>query len=245
MKLGGLLGLVCLAAACGGGSSTPDAAVPDGAPPPPDAQANCNTVYLAFDQIDLHVGAEDATVSSSSIIPADATAPGYRLDAADRETQIAAITDQIVNTLSPLGIDVLSIRPASGDYTMIVIGGSSTDVGLQAGLGGVSSFAGCDQPVPKRITYAFDTVNGVHQPEIGVANIAIGSFLVGLGTPTSSDAADCLCWDAPGCGGAVAAACTIGGATTPRYDSSVCGTGTTFDEPAVIAAGLDAITCPP
>jgi hypothetical protein len=243
MKLGGLLGCLCLIAACGGGSSAPDAAVFDSAPLPPDAQTNCNVVFLEFESIDLHLGAEDATVSSSSIISADVTAPGYLQDAADRETQIADITDQVVNTLTPLGVDVVTVRPAAGDYTMVVIGGASTDVGIQAGVGGISAFTGCDTPVPRRVTFAFDTVSGTQAMPFQVANIAIGSFLVGLGTPTSSDAADCLCWDSPSCNGAVA--CTLGGTTTPRYASSFCGTGATFDEPAAIAAGLDGITCPP
>ena len=233
--------LVCLfVAACGGKTGgAPDGSVTIDAAGSIDAKPPCNVLYLNFESQALTSGTEDATNNVSSIINQPEVAPGYRQSDPNRAMKMLDITGQVKGALQPFGVTVVTTRPASGDYTMVIIGGASQDIGLQAGFGGTAPFKGCDMPIPKRITFAFDNINGNSISPVAVANIAIGSYLVSLGAPTSSDAMDCLCWDAPTCTNKVA--CTIGGAQTPRYQSSQCGSGATFDEPAKLTQLL---TCP-
>lgn len=234
--IGVVLGVVLWAGCGGGGDSAPPDATSnliDAAPP------DCNVVFLNFESQALTLGVEDSSLNQSSIINAPVTVPAYLVNDVDRDAKMAEIATQVSGTLGLLDVVVVTDRPATGDYTMVMMGGSSTDSGLASGIGGISAFAGCNQPIPKRITFAFDTIVGTAQPAFASANIAMGSYLVGLGTPTSSDPTDCLCWDSPTCN--QPGACTLGDAATPRYDQSICGSGTTFDEPAILAALL---TCP-
>lgn len=150
-----------------------------------------------------------------------------------------AIVDQITSTLAPFDVDIVTTRPTSGDYSMIVIGGEGPDLGLPQGTLAVSSFGGCDTVVPRRVSFAFDNTSGNPLPTYVIGSLAVGGYLLGLGLPTSDLAGDCLCWESPSC--TFTAACTIGGANTPRYQQSLCGTGPDFDEAGLITAGL---TCP-
>jgi len=231
-----LLALLLLAA-CGGGTggSSPDAQVSSS----PDAATGCNVVFLEFDSVHLTPGPDDAPNNASSMINAPKITPGFHAGDATRDADIATITAQVSSTLGSLGVAVVTTRPASGAYSMVVIGGTSAGLGLGSGLPGLAPFSGCGIPVANRITYAFENAGGAMFPDEQVADLAIGGYLVGLGVPTSSDTNDCLCWDSPSCQDA--SACTLGGAQTPRYQSSACGSGATFDEPSTLAAAL---ACP-
>jgi hypothetical protein len=230
----------CALSACGGGSGDDDGVAPDAQTPPdagpPDADFSCNVVFLNFEGAALTPGQDDATTDTSSIVAGPETYPPFRAGDPDRIPKIEAVATQITDTLAPVGMTIVTTRPADGDYTMVMIGGESGDIGLADGVAGIAPFAGCGTLIPRRITMAFEADNGNAFSLVHSANIAIGSILVTLAVPTSDDPGDCLCWDAPGCTGEVA--CTIGDENTPRFQQGQCGTGATFDEPAVIAAAL-------
>lgn len=228
---------MCLLVACGGddGPATPDANVV------PDAiDGTCETWFFQFEGVSLTPGLEDAPNDQSSVVSEPETAPAFDSGDDDRDARLDAFMDQVTATLSPFGIAAVRDRPTTGDYHMVVVGGASTDIGLPADIGGISPFAGCGTPIPKRITFAFQIIGGNEIDDVALANLALGSLLVGYGTPTSDDPDNCLCWDSPSCTGGDGA-CELTGADTPRFDQSQCGTGTTYDQIAALEAE---ISCP-
>jgi hypothetical protein len=138
-------------AACGeSGNSPPDAPLTIDAPATTDALPafDCATsptsgehkVFLAFEGATL----SDAAVSSSSENTAafladgvTATIPAWRADDPDREAHLQTVVCTLRETLYPYDIEVVTARPASGDYEMVVIGGRGTDLEINLSSGSV------------------------------------------------------------------------------------------------------------
>lgn len=217
------LAIVCLLAACdasvsGGGSASEradaapgddtDAAVPDA----PGACPSGRDIYLSF-------GGEPLTKSPGNA-PSDATqnrvswigvasvnVPGYRLGDPDRTTKIATITQRIQTALADFPMEVVTTRPATGPYVMIVFGGNRDQLGTQYSYA-VNHFD-CGDPVKSDVAWVSDVV-----PFEKVDDYAIGAVLFGLGLGGTNDPNDCMCGWANGCDQPETSQCTLSSSIT-------------------------------
>ena len=132
--------LCCLAAACGVQIEQRSGANPDLDPPAdgpasqPDTAPACSNgrvVYLNFEGATLTAAAaSDATQNRASWMQiSSGTAPRYKTAAADRDQLIQAIVDGVRGQLSSFPIAVVTQRPVTGPYGMIVYCGTYTQVG--------------------------------------------------------------------------------------------------------------------
>jgi len=195
--------LSCLAAACGVQVEGRPGPGSDGSPPPPppadgplepDAPrcANGRVVYLSFEGVALTAGApSDATQNRASWMTiAQGTAPKYRAAAADRDQQIQAIVAGVRGQLSSFPITVVTQRPATGPYVMIVFGGTASQVGSR--FGGAVNTLDCGDAHKSDVAWISDNVS----PTQRVVNFAIGAIGFGLGLTATTDPVDCMCgWD--------------------------------------------------
>lgn len=206
-----LLALVVVCSACGAevgignnAGNGGDVDAPPGEPPvdapdpvdaPPDAPAcfNGRVVFLSFEGETLTRAAiSDARANQASWMTIDqGTAPPYRAGDADRLQQIDAIVTTMRDQLSQFPITIVTERPASGDYVMIVFGGQPEDVGSR--FGGAVQQLDCDDATTRNdVAWVSDGVDGTQK----IANFAVGAIGFGLGLTATTDPNDCMCgWD--------------------------------------------------
>jgi len=199
----GLLG--CGAQVIDGRSHEPDAAPADAAEidaPPDDADivpidsatARCasRTVYLNFDGQTLQQGPSDATINTASWITGrtTGTAPPYLNGNGGRDATIQAIVNGVRAQLSQFPVTVVTTRPNSRSYVMIVFGGQMNQVGSQ--YSGAVNALDCDDLRPNDVAWISDGV----APTQRVINYAIGAIGYGIGLTATTDPNDCMCsWD--------------------------------------------------
>jgi len=186
-------------AACGddGGGTTVDAGPRPDAPPscPPQSAplpAGDHQVFIAFEGVAITLGdCDDATINCSSLV-ADATTnvPPFLMAETNRQTRITAITSMIRDALAPFSIDVVTTRPASGDYWMVVAGGTSDAIAGTANIL-VAAQPACDAANTKSLALVFE--RDEQTTDRTYANTIAGAFgsLVGLVPTTQSG--DCMC----------------------------------------------------
>ena len=177
----------------------------DAMPPPTTPSCTSRTLYLNFEGQTLTQGPSDATRNQASwmTIPTG-TAPPYLSGVASRAATIQAITDGVRMELSQFPITVVTTRPASGNYVMIVFGGQRTAVGSNYS-GGVNQLD-CGDVRPNDVAWISDTVT----PNQHVINTAIGAIGFGLGLTATNDPLDCMCGWANGCISNNTVACKLG-----------------------------------
>ena len=99
-------------------------------------------VYLALDGLTVSNGASNARINTSFIVPAGPAVQLPAFDAAafgeSREGAIATLLAEVRADFSPYDVDVVTERPASGPYTMAVVGGSPALFGLGARVAGIA-----------------------------------------------------------------------------------------------------------
>ena len=233
--------LGCALASCGGGGSSvaPDATPQDpDATPTPDAFVSCNVLFLNFEGATLQQAGVDNPAADQSVLLANAmaTIAAYQVGNPNRAAAIAAITTQVRTILQPLGVAVVTERPASGVYAMTLLGGVSTDIGAASNLVALAPARGDCQPEPAVITFVFDS----NLANAQVGNAVIGTYGITRGIPITTLATDCMCFSAGSCT-MPTSECSIGGAGTARDPTAQCGTGGSFDEHA---AFVTALHCP-
>ena len=190
---------VLMVAACGedGGGNTVDAgARADAAPtcPPPGTPLATGTheLYVAFEGVTLTLGAcDDATTNCTSLVAADNTVvPPFLMAETGRQTRIANIAALIQESLAPFSIDVVTTRPSSGDYWMVVAGGTAEAVTGDPGAL-VAAKPVCDATNRKSIALVFEQDS--EASDRSYANTIAGAFgsLAGL-VPTSNSTV-CMC----------------------------------------------------
>jgi hypothetical protein len=194
---------------------------------PPDAPAdapacfNGRVVYLNFDGAMLAQGATDSTrgqaawigVTSASVAP-------YKTGVANRATLIANITSGVQMALSQYPITVVTTRPTSGQYSMVVFGGSRTDVGTNYTY--ATGDHDCGDTVKNDVGWLSDAV-----PDNLVVPTTIGTIGWGLGLQGTQTTDDCMCGWANGCQPA---------GTTCSLHAHIA--TTTSSSPATTCAGL-------
>lgn len=198
-------------AACGddGNNPPPDAAAPDAAPDAPPA-FDCETspatgthkVFLQFEGATLSPAEiSDATQDLSALISGDdpATIPAWRADDPEREAHIQAVVCSLRETLFPYDVEVVTTRPASGEYEMIVIGGRGTDLGYDMPEGAVllaNAATPCERGTnPREVSWVaeFPSLGELQQTPIETANMAAYTLGINGLLNFSTGTTNCMC----------------------------------------------------
>jgi hypothetical protein len=177
-----------------------------------EALAAPHLVYLVFDGLSVTTGSSDDPAGNvSQNLPAPFTAPPFFSDESNRVEKLALIADGARTILAAYNIEVVTERPATGDYDMIVLGGQSEDAGLQPGRLDDIPF-GCNEvfALPKNISFIFEI--GLPQTKRYASTIATSVGIIN-GIPITNLDGDCLCH--PGDCKLIDALCTMGGPGTP------------------------------
>jgi hypothetical protein len=232
--------LITLVAACGDDvMSSPDAATPDApttcppfsATPLPEGR---NTLFINTEGVTLTKGAcDDSRTNCTSVIAdSEAVIPPFQFSLpATRDTAISMIVDHVQRSLAPYSIDVVTTRPSSGDYWMLVMGGNGVTV-TGFSVYGVSPGV-CDAVNRNRIGLVFDV--GARDPRF-YANLLLSNFGALLGLAATMQSGDCMCRSSASCDPDDVQLCTYGVdvSTDPTH---ACGRQTQ-DEPELLTAAL-------
>ncbi len=197
---------------------------------------NGRVVFLSFEGESLTRAAVSSakTNSASWMQIAVGSAPAYRAGIADRAAEIQAITDGVRAQLSSFPITVVTTRPVTGDYVMVVFGGESGDVGSR--FGGAVQTLDCGDATRDDVAWIANSV----APRQRVVNFAVGAIGFGLGLTATTVATDCMCgWDND-CASDNSAPCTLtpGIARDPLARQSCPGAPAVQDEVATFAAAF-------
>jgi len=215
--------MIWLASACGAQvidsrNHAPDAApadtaeidaADDAALPTTDApnapRCASRTVFLNFDGQALQQGPSDATMNRASWMQmAAGTAPPYLNGNGNRNAAIQAIVDGVRAELAQFPVTVVTTRPISRAYVMIVFGGQMNQVGSR--YTGAVNTLDCEDVRPNDVAWVSDSV----APTQLVINYAVGAIGFGLGLTATTDPNDCMCsWD-NGCQPNGGAPCRLG-----------------------------------
>lgn len=210
-------------AACGddGGGATADAAPRPDAPPscPPQSaplSPGNHHVFVAFEGVAITLGDCDDSSTNCSSLVADATTnvPAFLMTETNRQTRITAITGMVRDALAPFSIDVVTTRPASGDYWMVVAGGTSDAIAGTPNIL-VAAKPACDATNTKSVAFVFEgdsmTTDRTYADRIA------GAFGSLAGLVPSTQSGDCMCIGAT-C--AHAQMCTFGTGTVTMPGNS-------------------------
>ena len=194
--------------AAGGGGSQIDAAVVSIDAPAP-ACASGRKLYLNFDGVTLNQAAasDSATNKAGWLTNASSAVPPWRQASGTRATEITEVVDGVKARLSTTPIEVVTTRPASGPYVMIVLGGNNTGSGGVVGTqyAFATSKHDCGDTVKSDVGWV-SNMNG-STTEL-VADLVIGAVGWGMGLDGTTDTNDCMCGWASSCTNA-AGACTL------------------------------------
>jgi hypothetical protein len=174
----------------------------------PSACPNSRKVYLHFDGgITLQQAAtsNSATNQASWLNNGSANIPPWRNGAGDRQTQITTVVNGVKARLATTPLEVVTTRPASGLYVMIVFGGNSTGNGGTVGTpyGGSTNEHDCGDTVKPDVGWVSEQINTSYAQDI-----AVGAIGWGLGLNGTTDPNDCMCAWANNCQSA-SGACTL------------------------------------
>jgi len=187
----GRIGNVTTDAPAGGGDSS--------TPPGIDAAPACSsrTVYLNFNGQTLNdAAASDATLDRASWLnKASGTATPFQQGNANRAQIIADITQGVKDALAQqVGpVNVVTTRPATGPYVMIVYGGNATDVGSNYGF--AVNELDCNESEKSDVAW----ISNNYTTTLRHVNTTIGAIGFGLGLTATNDVNDCMCGWANGC----------------------------------------------
>jgi hypothetical protein len=227
---------VVLLAACGGGGS---AATVDAAP---DAKAKPRTLLLAFDDILISPGTDDATMNTSSLVTDGVVLPRYLDTATDRATRIATIVSTAQAILAPYNIEVTTTRPHVGNYMLLVYTGSSSLIGQPDGITSIFPHCLTGGPNEVNVGFSFEQNTNDTNPDFTPAyRGSLAAVMVGttFGIPFTTVDGDCMCFVDAGCTSDWMNTCTIGGAGTAVDATDSCsGAPATIDENGLFLAAL-------
>jgi hypothetical protein len=227
-----------VAAGCGSGSSSASDATPrsdtikelDSSNSSSCTVTGRSKIYLNFDGVVVQKAAmDDARSNESGLVAASSEMfPRFLSWRPDRDTiHIPAIMDRLTTALASFPIDLTRVRPTTGNYRMVVFGGTSqlTTVGSTSAWSYVTT--DCGHRDLDDIGFVFDHVIPA---EVGDAALNVIGHFAGL--DTSSTAGDCM-QAMPG-----STACVFG--HTAMVNPATCGGAAPIqDEPAAIVAAFD------
>ena len=229
----------------GGGSDSSggvdvDAGVQPGADAPTPACANGRKIYLAFDGVTLtQAGSSDATQNRARwLTNTTSTVPPWRSGNGNRASQITAVVDGVKSRLATTSIEVVTTRPATAPYVMIVLGGERANDGgtVASRYSYATSYHDCGDTVKNDVGWVSDMDDA---PESYVADLAVGAVGWGLGLDGTTSPADCMCGWANGCD-SQSGACTLSASIATSIEGNVesaCQQGTQ-NEVAAFSTGF-------
>lgn len=236
MRLGSGL---ALALVIGCGSSHNNSVAADAPTDGPPILAHTHTLFLDFDGVTLGSGSDDATMNTSALVTGPTTLPSYLGSdgSADRGSAIAAIAAEVEDILEPYQVTVVTARPASGTYMMVVTTDApSSKLQCTDCPGDAPADCGAvDSPI------AFNFGGGSALPLHGVTADTVAELgLTVLGIPTSAVPNDCMCFSDANCTFPPSMECTIGGAGTAisQTKPGCPATGTVMDENGLFLDGF-------
>jgi hypothetical protein len=219
--------------ACGDGSHAVMDARIDSAPdafracqaPATDANAAMYTLFINTEGASLVTGScDDARTNCTRIITADQVVPPFLNGDATRQENIDQIVAAVRTVLAPFSVDVVTTRPASGDYYMSVIGGDSMTITGNAGVLSLAP-ATCNSQDRDSIDLVFDFGFASNQR---YANSILSDFGAMLGLPATTKVKDCMCRE-NGCADPTNAPCTFGQGV-PVGTANPCGVATSDEQ---------------
>lgn len=183
---------------------------------------NNRKVFLEFNGVTIaRAATSDAVNNQASWIGANATIPPWRQGSSTRATDIATVVAGVKSRLAQTPIDVVTTRPATGPYVMIVFGGNNTNNGgnVQTIYGGATNEHDCGDLVKSDVGWVSDG------PSVSYAqDLAVGAIGWGLGLNGTNDPTDCMCAWANNCSSA-SGACTLSASiatTTSASPATTC-----------------------
>lgn len=214
--------LLAVMAGCGDDGGGSHMVTPDGTPVTPDAFVECPAVtpplamgthvlYLSFEGVTLTKGTcDDSRTNCTELVAQSPTiVPAFLEAAADRDARIAAIANEVQAVLAPFSVDVVRVRPASGDYWMASIGGTSPTSSATSSVKPV-----CASSNKNSISLVFD--RGATVTDREYADLISTTFGQLLGLVTTNLSGDCMC-NAGSC--THAAACSWGTSVSTQLNS--------------------------
>jgi hypothetical protein len=216
-------------------SRTPDASsIAIDAPTDAPACFNGRVVFLNFGGATLTQAATDSTQDRAAWIGvATATLPAYKAGNANRMGLINNIVTGVQSALAQYPISVVTTRPMTGQYVMIVFGGANTDVGSNYTY--ATGDHDCGDAIKNDVGWVSDqTPNNIAVP------VALGTIGWVLGLQGTTDPTDCMCGWANSCQWS-GSTCSLhaGIATTASSaPASTCTTNGTQDELAAFSTAF-------
>jgi hypothetical protein len=181
----------------------------------PNPPSGSNVYFLNFEGQTLTPGPDEPALNRSQLVSNSVTVPAYLAGDPQRTSKIQTIVQEVEAILAPYDIDVVTSRPISGTYDMMVAGGTSQQLGLPSGLPGLA-VVDCTGSLPRHISLLFDLSTG-HD----AARQIVGSLGVCHRVSASTAATDCMCIADAACT-TLTAPCTLGGANTPVSSNASC-----------------------
>jgi len=224
-----------------------------GCPTPAQVATGNYKVYLNTEGVTLRKGCgDDSRTNCTDIAPADNTVvPPFLDGVTGRQTFIEAVVAKAQAALAPYSVDIVTTRPVSGDYEMIVLGGDPLAFGCtNPSCGGIAPDAGCGQQLVTRdhVDVLFDRgVNDTIETYAGAAVLSQIGNMTGLVPTTVFDDCMCdideVCLDGSGHWGTPGTMCTFG--SNAPTTTAVRTTGSpdncnipVEDEPAMLKAAF-------
>lgn len=203
-----------------------------------DAAPTCSSrvVFLNFEGQTLQDAlASDATQNRASWLnKASGTATPFLTGVGNRAQIIADITAGVRSALSQFPITVVTVRPATGPYVMIVYGGNATDVGSNYGF--AVNELDCNESEKSDVAW----ISNNYTTTLRHVNTTIGAIGFGLGLTATNDVNDCMCGWANGCIKDHSQPCTLNTniARDPGAQQTCAGAGATQNEVAAFTAAF-------
>lgn len=146
---------MCLVAACSATPFSSTEAVTSG-----DGPGGAHVIYLNFDGVAVQPASDDdATQNRSAIVSAMKTVPAF--DAGPYAAQYTpdqvknAIASRVAQLFAPFDVLVTVDRPQSGRYTMAVIGGTASALGLPGSGSSGTAFNDCGNQNESNVVFVF------------------------------------------------------------------------------------------
>lgn len=199
--------------------------------PMTDAHPALHTIYANFDGVMLskctNGMASDSRANCTDIVPGDTTFPPFMDGNPARDGFIGQILYAAQRALAPYSIDIVTTRPASGSYHMMVFGGTPALVGAPANIFGIAP-ATCEREQRNLVSLIFD--QGQMPTSTDYSSTILSDLAMMSGIPvTTGPINDCACRTCP-----YTMLCTYGTNSPVNTDPNKnCGL-TTVDEPAVL-----------
>lgn len=118
-----------------------DASPSPGEPDAGDSAAGY-AIYLAFEGGAVSPGADDAAAGTSSVVEDAVDLPAFSVDrfatAKPRGEILEDLRAHVAGLYEPFAVDVVTERPASGAYLMVMVGNRAGDLGLPFGVAGAA-----------------------------------------------------------------------------------------------------------